>query len=591
MRGVVEGGPGVGIGEPEVGPAVDDDHVVRRAARRGRRCGRAAGRGRPRRGRRARRRVVSSRSRSASGVRWGWTEPSGCPAFEEAVSAPTSSSGCWRRRRTTSPPAYPLAPATATRFMCMTIQSPVTLCTRGQAPAGRTFPAPMREPSASHRNRRGAEVKVPGSGGKVGQARRRSGEGVVLAEGEHEGALVLGEARRRPARAATATVSSPARTKRPDQASSSPETRASTRSVTSAGSVHSVRPSVRVHRLGHVGAHDARHEVERPDAARPPREVRGPGEPGERRLADVVGAGLGRRAAARAPLLTLTIRPPPAASMCGATSQVMRYGAEDVDLLGVPPLVRVGREDVDLGVDDAGVVDEHVDAAVPLDDLVDPGGEGGPVGDRRDRARAALDGVPGVLERVGDVAADAAAGAGDDGDEVAAAALLGDAARARPRPRRRRGPRWGRSRPLHRPDRVGRGLQGGVAQGADLVGRQRAVGRPEGQPVGERLAPVARPGRRGRRRRARATPGAPPPRRAASAARRRRAPPRRRRRRRRSAPWGRCRGCGPARSPRMPSSARRGRAHRPRCAAGARGRRPPWGAARRRARRGCRRPA
>ena len=88
--------------------------------------------------------------------------------------------------------------------------------------------------------------------------------------------------------------------------------------------------------------------------------------------------------------------------------------------------VRVGREDVDLGVDDAGVVDEHVDAAVPLDDLLDPGGEGGPVGDRCDRARAALDGVPGVLERVGDVAADAAARAGDDRDEVAAPALLGD---------------------------------------------------------------------------------------------------------------------------------------------------------------------
>ena len=49
--------------------------------------------------------------------------PSGWPAFDDAVSAPTSSSGCWRRRRTTSPPAYPLAPATATRLICMTIQS------------------------------------------------------------------------------------------------------------------------------------------------------------------------------------------------------------------------------------------------------------------------------------------------------------------------------------------------------------------------------------------------------------------------------------------------------------------------------------
>ena len=54
-----------------------------------------------------------------------------------AVRAPTSSSGCWSRRRSTSPPAYPLAPATATRLMCMTIQSSMTPCMHAGASTSR----------------------------------------------------------------------------------------------------------------------------------------------------------------------------------------------------------------------------------------------------------------------------------------------------------------------------------------------------------------------------------------------------------------------------------------------------------------------
>ena len=46
------------------------------------------------------------------------------------MSAPISTSGWPSSRRSSSPPAYPLAPATATRFlvMCMTIQTSVCAC-------------------------------------------------------------------------------------------------------------------------------------------------------------------------------------------------------------------------------------------------------------------------------------------------------------------------------------------------------------------------------------------------------------------------------------------------------------------------------
>ena len=48
-----------------------------------------------------------------------------------------------------------------------------------------------------------------------------------------------------------------------------------------------------------------------------------------------------------------------------------------------------------------------------------------------------------------------------------------------------------------------------VAQRAHLLGGERAVGRPEGQPVGQRLLAPRRPAGRGRRRTARPTPAAP----------------------------------------------------------------------------------
>ena len=92
--------------------------------------------------------------------------------------------------------------------------------------------------------------------------------------------------------------------------------------------------------------------------------------------------------------------------------------AEDVDLLDVPPLLGFGGEQVDLSVDDPGVVDEHVDATVPRHDPLDPASEPCPVGNRRHRTRAPLDGVPGVLEGVGNDPADSPGGAGHDGDVV-----------------------------------------------------------------------------------------------------------------------------------------------------------------------------
>ena len=88
--------------------------VVAQLGRERRRTGRAAGPGRRRRGRRASRRSSRSSTRSASGTRCGWSAPSVSPALLPAVRAPISTSGWPRSRRSSSPPAYPLAPATAT---------------------------------------------------------------------------------------------------------------------------------------------------------------------------------------------------------------------------------------------------------------------------------------------------------------------------------------------------------------------------------------------------------------------------------------------------------------------------------------------
>ena len=92
-----------------------------------------------------------------------------------------------------------------------------------------------------------------------------------------------------------ATESMPARTKRPDHGVEL----ARHQGQHQVGDLGRVGPlgaaGVGVHARGHVGAHHAGHQVEGPDAARPPREVRGAGDPRQSGLADVVGARVGAR--------------------------------------------------------------------------------------------------------------------------------------------------------------------------------------------------------------------------------------------------------------------------------------------------------
>src|SRR5262249_21342091 len=57
---------------------------------------------------------VSAKWRSSPTRCW-CTVPTAAPALACAVAATISSSGCPAMRRSSSPPAYPLAPATATR--------------------------------------------------------------------------------------------------------------------------------------------------------------------------------------------------------------------------------------------------------------------------------------------------------------------------------------------------------------------------------------------------------------------------------------------------------------------------------------------
>ena len=113
----------VGVGEPEVGTAVDDHGVGVRVARPAPPSGRAAARGTPRRGRRAPRASVVSehprRQRQQVRVMLG---ERACPRSSAAVSAPMVSrpsayAGWPSSSRRISPPAYPLAPATATEVM------------------------------------------------------------------------------------------------------------------------------------------------------------------------------------------------------------------------------------------------------------------------------------------------------------------------------------------------------------------------------------------------------------------------------------------------------------------------------------------
>ena len=93
VGGAVERLPRLGVGEPVVGTAVDDDGVVGqlrrqlggRAVRQGEEDDVVAEQGR--------RRVVGSRIRSPTAARCGWTSPSRFPAWESAVTAPSSMSG------------------------------------------------------------------------------------------------------------------------------------------------------------------------------------------------------------------------------------------------------------------------------------------------------------------------------------------------------------------------------------------------------------------------------------------------------------------------------------------------------------------
>ena len=110
----VELRPGLGIGQAVVGAAVDDEHVIGQLGGELARTCRAAGRGRRRRRRTAPPAVVSCSTRCASETRCGCTAESGWPAFWFAVTTVTSNSGCEESSRSSSPPAYPLAPATAT---------------------------------------------------------------------------------------------------------------------------------------------------------------------------------------------------------------------------------------------------------------------------------------------------------------------------------------------------------------------------------------------------------------------------------------------------------------------------------------------
>ena len=129
VRRAVELLPGRRVGEPEVGPAVDDEHVAGRAPRPPRPRRRAAGRGRRRRGRPASPGVVASTTRSASGVRCGDDVAEARPGAARRGQRTDLDVRVREQQPSSSPPAYPVAPATATlRTMCMSMPSTAKLC-------------------------------------------------------------------------------------------------------------------------------------------------------------------------------------------------------------------------------------------------------------------------------------------------------------------------------------------------------------------------------------------------------------------------------------------------------------------------------
>ena len=119
VAAAVEPLPGRRVGEPEVGAAVDDHDVLAQLGRDRAGLRRAAAPGRRRRGRPGSRRW----SPRGPGRRAGPGAAGGCrasrPRWMPAVSAPISTSGWPSSRRSSSPPAYPLAPATATFVLVM----------------------------------------------------------------------------------------------------------------------------------------------------------------------------------------------------------------------------------------------------------------------------------------------------------------------------------------------------------------------------------------------------------------------------------------------------------------------------------------
>src|SRR6478609_6703544 len=190
--------------------------------------------------------VVSSRTWSASGCRCGCTAPRRVPAFEAAVSAPIRRSGWPSSSRRISPPAYPLAPATAAVTMRMNIHTTQFLCRTGSAQ--RVVRTPQVEPE-------GAVVGADPAGGLRPQRGGGVGAGTDIAPGPR---VELARAQRQQ------QVGHPL------------------------GGGPLGAADVRPHALGHLRAHDTGRQVERTDAELPAGLVQAAGQPGEGRLARAV---------------------------------------------------------------------------------------------------------------------------------------------------------------------------------------------------------------------------------------------------------------------------------------------------------------
>ena len=184
--------------------------------------------------------VVSSSTRSARGVRWGWIAPSGWPAFDDAVSAPDLELGVLEEEAhdlTSRVPARPGDCDPSHVHDYTELSDSMHPDTARSAPTRLSAVPRTRLWHGLVRRRLTDESR----GGGEGQARGSAGPG--RGPGSARPSPRPASARAR----SDATVSMPARTNRPDHASSSPDTRASTSSVTCDGWVHVVRRGVRVH--------------------------------------------------------------------------------------------------------------------------------------------------------------------------------------------------------------------------------------------------------------------------------------------------------------------------------------------------------